>query len=166
MITPKTKQDYLDQVERDSYFAGRWEYFRAVYDIVAGMEPDTILEAGTNGYPLFQGSSTVDVVEGRANMTFDLTQPWPLTDGSMDLFIALQVWEHLEGKQLQATREMMRVCRRAILSMPYCWTDPADTTHYMLTDAEFAEWGLRPTRRLLIPGDRARMIYVIDGGAE
>ncbi len=45
--------------------------------------------------------------------------PWPIDDKAYDLFIALQVWEHLERKQKEAFEEVMRTSKAAILSFPY-----------------------------------------------
>lgn len=47
--------------------------------------------------------------------------PCPIEDKAYDLLIALQVWEHLEGKQQDVFKEVMRVSKMAILSFPYKW---------------------------------------------
>jgi hypothetical protein len=39
--------------------------------------------------------------------TFDATtKPWPINDKQYDLFIALQVWEHLDNKQSRALEKL------------------------------------------------------------
>lgn len=83
--------------------------------------------------------------------------PWPIADKEYDLFIALQVWEHLEGKQYEAFREVMRISKMAILTFPYLWGCPKDDpnypSHYMINENIIAEWILNidPVKTIKIP---------------
>jgi hypothetical protein len=97
--------------------------------------------------------------------------PWPIKDKEYDLFIALQVWEHLAGKQKEAFREAMRTSKMAILSFPYMWDCPIDNAnypeHHMISEEIIREWTLNiePNKIVKIPrtGDRVskgpRIIY-------
>lgn len=97
--------------------------------------------------------------------------PWPIDDKAYDLFIALQVWEHLEGKQKEVFEEVMRTSKAAILSLPYMWDCPKDNAnypeHHMIDEKIISEWTLnvKPKKIIKIPrtGDRVskgpRIIY-------
>jgi len=97
--------------------------------------------------------------------------PWPIGDKKYDLSIALQVWEHLEGKQRSAFKEVMRTSKMAILSFPYMWDCPKDNAnypeHHLIDEKIIGEWTLKiePTKIIKIPrtGDRVskgpRVIY-------
>ena len=97
--------------------------------------------------------------------------PWPIIDKEYDMFIALQVWEHLLGKQKEAFREVMRISRMAILSFPYMWDCPKDNAnypeHHMIDEKIIADWTLNiePIKvvKILRTGERVskgpRIIY-------
>ena len=57
-------------------------------------------------------------------------KPWPINDKQYDLFIALQVWEHLGNKQSRAFREAIRISKAVILSFPYKWNCPKNNANY------------------------------------
>ena len=86
--------------------------------------------------PVVVGADVIDrrvderlVLEPPARLfVHDVTQvPWPFADGEYDLFVALQVFEHLGTSQVAAFHEVGRVARRAIISLPIDWQmdDPA-----------------------------------------
>ena len=56
--------------------------------------------------------------------------PWPIPGGRYDLFVALQVFEHLGTSQRAAFAEVRRVARHAIISLPIEWEmdDPRTRT--------------------------------------
>lgn len=81
-------------------------------------------------------------------------KPWPIADKSYDLFIALQVWEHLDNKQSFAFREVMRVSRAAILSFPYLWHCKKNSLsypeHHMIDEELISNWTLNiPPREIV-----------------
>lgn len=165
MLTLKKQTEYEAALERDPYFRNRWHYFSRVQNIAVAMNPQSILEAGANGFPLFNGSTTADRC-GDCDTRFDLTGDWPFEDDAFDLFIALQVWEHLNGRQAEAAAEMRRVCRRAILSFPFRWQNKNDTTHYNLDDDDFVRWVGVPDRAFTVGEQTKRRIYVFDGRSD
>ena len=57
-------------------------------------------------------------------------KPWPVVDKQYDLFIALQVWEHLSNNQSRAFREVMRISKAVVLSFPYNWDCPENNANY------------------------------------
>ena len=88
-----------------------------------------------------------------------------------DMFIALQVWEHLVGRQREAFNEVMRISKMAILSFPYMWNCPEDNAnypeHHMIDEKIISEWtlGVEPMKIVKIPrtGEKVskgpRLIY-------
>ena len=81
--------------------------------------------------------------------------PWPIGDKRYAAGAALQVWEHLDGKQAAAFAELRRVARFAVLSFPYKWNWPKDLVHHNIDDERIAQWTLNhPMKdRLVVPDD-------------
>lgn len=158
-----TKADFDDICKKDKYFAKRWNYFKVVIEQAKLINPTSVLEVGANGFPMYPESTTLDINK-KVNPTVvqDATiTPWPFKDAQFDLFICLQTWEHLNGKQVDAFREVRRTCKKAIMSFPYKWdwTDPKDI-HYNLEETHFSVWTENlPHRKILVEG---RMIYIFD----
>ncbi len=67
---------------------------------------------------------------------FDI--PWPIRDKQYDIFIALQVWEHLKGKQVEVFKEVPRTSNWAILSFPYKWQ--GNSSHSKITKKKIKKW--------------------------
>lgn len=61
--------------------------------------------------PLFRNSHTMDVSTGcNPTIVHDATKiPWPVSDKAFDMFMSLQVWEHLGSSQADAFREVKRI---------------------------------------------------------
>ncbi len=130
--------------KEDPYYAGRWNYMRKVLDIVERESPEKVLELGPRKAPLVKGSDTMDMRFHGCEITYThdaRTLPWPVEDKKYDMFIALQVWEHLEGKQAEAFREVMRTSRSAVMSFPYKRYFPGDC-HHDIDEKVISEWTL------------------------
>ena len=108
-------QKLLNEDQGD-YFVGRWEYFRVVIDIVHSLNPSSVLELGPGKHTIVKECDVMLKPEddrwGRPVnpvhkfYLHDATEkPWPIPDKKYDLFIALQVWEHLSNKQSRAFRD-------------------------------------------------------------
>jgi hypothetical protein len=112
------------------YYEGRWAYFSEVINII--QENDAWGRPQKYVTKEYEHNATV--------------VPWPIKDKEYDLFIALQVWEHLEGKQKDAFKEVMRTSKMAILSFPYMWDCPKDNAnypeHHMINEEIISEWTL------------------------
>jgi hypothetical protein len=117
---------------RGEYYTGRWEYFKEVIKIIQNENVGSVLELGPGLLPIVKNSDVIMNPQedsfGRPQdicgkvFSFDATiKPWPIMEKQYDLFIALQVWEHLDNKQSRAFREVMRISKMAILSFPYHW---------------------------------------------
>ena len=165
------------------YYEGRWAYFSEVINIIHENEGiSKVLELGPSFQTIVKNS---DIMVKPGNDAWGRPQkyvekiyehdatvvPWPIKDKEYDLFIALQVWEHLEGKQKEAFKEVMRTCKMAILSFPYMWDCPKDNAnypeHHLINKEIISEWTLNiePIKVIQIPrtGDRVskgpRLIY-------
>ena len=173
------------------YFDGRWAYFSEVIALVGASDFESIVEIGPGPVPIAKNADVILnplddqygkplSVSGRTH-TFDATiSPWPMADKQYDLFIGLQVWEHLDNKQTRAFREVMRVARHAVLSFPYLWDGgeekPSHRAHRDIDLALIADWTLHvpPTKVVEIPragpafNQGPRMIYYwdFDGGTK
>ena len=164
-----TKSDYDETVKIDPYQKGRWVYYSKVVEIINKEKPCTVLELGSCGgvapFPMVKGSDTFDLVASRPNWKktyenlayeWDATNtPWPIESQKYDMFVALQVWEHLGNKQEDAFREVLRVSRSAILSFPYLWNVPNDKSHHMISHKRIGIWtlGIKP-EAVIMAGNR------------
>ena len=123
------------------YWDKRWNYISVVIDFLKTIELKTSLELGTNGLNLISTSDTMGI-DGDPTYLHDVTKPFPIKDKQYDIFIALQVFEHLEGNQRAVFREVMRTSKKALLSFPLEWHCPKDPIHHELTHKHFKEWTL------------------------
>lgn len=141
----------------EEYYTGRWEYYKEVVGLIKKLEISTVLELGPGFLPIVSPSdimvSPEDDKYGRPSsatgkvIVHDATiKPWPIQDKQYDLFIALQVWEHLDNKQQRAFREIQRTSKRAILSFPYGWTGgdqtPLHRAHRDIDKQLISDWTL------------------------
>jgi hypothetical protein len=128
----------------------RWDYMSLVIDEIKLLKPSTICEVGTEGISLCKESFILD--HNLDNV------PYPVKDKQFDLFIALQVWEHLHN-QSKAFDEVMRISHNAILSFPYLWNTDKENCHYMITKDKISEWTLGTKPEKVIPV-KNRLVYV------
>jgi hypothetical protein len=104
--------------------------------------------------------------EGRLLVHNATVLPWPAADGAYGLFVALQVFEHLGDRQSAAFREVSRVARHAIISLPIDWEmDDPTNIHHQISNETALSWfaPIVPTRvELGNPGPRKRLVYVFE----
>lgn len=160
-----------------SYYKARVGYLsaaaRAADDLIERRHLTTALELGPNLQPLIVDADVMDRMRrdglrarGRVMIHDATQQPWPVGDRAYDLFVALQVFEHLGTAQAAAFREVRRVARNAILSLPIDWVmaDPRNC-HHLLSEERVLSWfaPVVPTRSVVCdPGRRKRVIYVFE----
>ncbi len=182
-ISPEHPIRAIRKVEFDAMAQGRRYYRdRWGYVAIACREADALierhrlrsaLELGPNLRSIIVGADVMDrktptgiEAEGRV-MVQDATKvPWPIGDQEYDIFVALQVFEHLRDAQNTAFSEVRRIARHAIISLPIDWVmdDPADC-HHRITDERALEWfrPVVPTRSIVHhTGWRKRIIYVFE----
>ena len=178
-VRPITKAEF-DAVAREyPYYRARGRYLSAAAriagELIAIDGATSALELGPFLRPVVVGA---DVIDRRADerlalepparlVVHDVTQvPWPFADGQYDLFVALQVFEHLGTSQSAAFHEVARVARRAIISLPIDWEmDDPRNCHHMISNERALSWfrPWRPTRvEVGNPGSRTRLIYVFE----
>jgi hypothetical protein len=173
-VTPRpiTRAEYDDLAARDPYYRKRWAYFSLAGAMVRVLEREhSITRAlevgpGPRGGGFLVGADTLDL-RGAPTFKHDAgVEPWPVPDQAYDLVVALQVWEHLRGRQLEAFHEAMRVARFVLLSFPYRWRDTNDE-HRMITSETIAAWTCDAPmlRRVLCrePSHRMRLLALFGG---
>jgi len=142
-------------------------------DLIDRRRLRTALEVGPHLRPVIVGADTMELEPSDALsatshlLVHDATStPWPVEDKAYDLFVALQVFEHFHGHQPEAFREVRRVARHAILSLPIDWVmaDPANC-HHQLSNDRVLSWfaPVTPTRIVLgNGGQKKRLLYVFE----
>ena len=127
-LTFITREEYLRGEGRGRYFKGRWAYASKVIGKIRtldGVERVLELGPGPGGRPIVNGADTMGRTlpcDKNCKFIHDARiVPWPFPDKSYDLFIALQVFEHLRGRQREAFAEVRRIAHRAILTLPFQW---------------------------------------------
>ncbi len=121
-MRPVTYEEFNNVAKDDPYYNGRWGYYEKAIEILKYIKFDSALELGPNKLPLIVGSETIDISSG-VNPTYlhdAHVIPWPVK--KYDIFIGLQVLEHLKVKQA-VFLEIMRISDSAIISLPYNWKD-------------------------------------------
>jgi Methyltransferase domain len=176
-IRPVTMAEFDAVAEGKSYYRGRRQYVSAAAaqaeDLIDQHELGSALELGPHIQPLIVGADVmvlkpIDPPTADATVVVhDATRvPWPIADRRYDLFVALQVFEHLGDKQPDAFREVRRVARNAIISLPIDWVmDDPRNCHHMLSQERVLSWfaPVVPTRIVVGNGGRKRrMIYLFE----
>lgn len=162
---------------RFPYYNGRWGYVsKALAEastLIQTHDLRTALELGAPVRPIIFGADVIDI---RARPELDPTvpitihdatkTPWPVGDKAYDLFIALQVLEHLRDRQREAFLEVRRVSRHAIISLPIDWEmDDPRNCHHRISQERALAWfaPIVPTRIVQgTGGHRRRLIYVFE----
>lgn len=157
------------------YYKNRWPYLSMAAKLAAALKPETALELGPYMIPVLVGSDVMDVrdnvpaSQNRVKLKWDATKtPWPVEDKAYDVFVALQVWEHLGDAQAEAFKEVRRIAKTAVLSFPFRWKlKDTSNCHHMVDSNTIKRWtlGTEPTKRVIIdePDPRyRRAIYVFD----
>jgi hypothetical protein len=162
---------------RFPYYEGRWSYTSVAMaqasSLIKRRHLKTALELGAPLRPIIVGAHVMDVIarpelDPRVPITVhDATQtPWPFGDKSFDLFVALQVFEHLGDQQVEAFREVRRIARNAILSLPIGWElENTLDKHHGISNEKALSWfaPIVPTRVIEgSGGKRRRLIYVFE----
>jgi hypothetical protein len=176
-IRPLRNFELIDLGIAEPYYRPRRVYMNAAGRIAAEMIErkglQTALELGPHLRSLIVGADVMDIVhndrlrsEGRLVVHDATRAPWPFPNKTYDLFVGLQVFEHLGTRQPDAFLEVRRVARNAILSLPIDWVmaDPGNC-HHMLTHERVLSWfaPIVPTRVAVgNGGHRRRLLYVFE----
>ncbi len=176
-IRPIDKAEFDQLAARAPYYRARWGYMSVVgalaEDLILRRELTTALELGAHLRPVIVGADVMALshlddleAEGQEIIHDATVAPWPVADKAYDLFVALQVFEHLHGMQPETFAEVRRVAKHAIVSLPIDW-EMADKTdcHHMLSNETVLSWfaPLKPTRiELGNGGSKKRFVYVFE----
>lgn len=155
----------------DKYYQGREKYLGKVIEIIndqiigKGLPFNSVLELGPYKLPIVEGADVMDKNINLVDIKYkqDATKiPWPIKDKAYDLFIALQVWEHLGNRQKEAFKEVMRISKMAILSFPYKWT-VGHQNHLGIDEKVISEWtlGVKPVFTEIV-SRRAIYFFIFD----
>lgn len=174
------KNDFIKKVEelQNSYwtktFRDRWKYISPVIDELKKINPSSMLEIGAYQINLSSISDNMDLKEENIDLhnlnnkkyIQDATNlPWKISDKKYDCVLALQVFEHLKGKQLGVFNEIRRISQAAILSFPYLWDIPGNC-HHMIDKNIISEWTNNMTPKKIISlgpnSPRQRIIYIFE----
>ncbi len=176
-IRPLRRDEFQAMADANPYYSRRWGYTsHALVEALRLIVRDrltTALELGAPVRPVIVGAHVMDY---RARDEFETgppltihdatVVPWPFADKSFDLFVALQVFEHLGDRQREAFLEVRRIARHAIVSLPIDWImdDPTDI-HHMISEERALSWfaPLAPSRTIEhLTGRRKRLIFVFE----
>jgi len=153
-----TRADFDATEAADPYYRHRWPYLRQAAAWARELAPRCAIELGPYRLPILPEADTMDRCSHPRPPTIlhdAMIAPWPIQDRAYDLFIALQVWEHLGSSQAAAFREVQRVARAAILSFPYRWNCPDRPDHHGIDEARIAEWTChKPPAEVVHAGSR------------
>jgi SAM-dependent methyltransferase len=176
-IRPITRKSFDRMATDYPYYRGRWRYTSVALAEVARIIHDhdvrTALELGAPVKPILDGAHVMDIkARPELDPSVEITvhnairTPWPFEDNAFDLFVALQVFEHLKDQQPEVFREVRRIARHAIISLPIEWPmdDPTDA-HHMIPESRVLGWfaPVVPTRIVQgNAGPKRRMVYVFE----
>jgi len=141
-IRPLVKPEFDRLAARFPYYRNRWAYTSVVCDVASEIIDRhalrSALELGPFKRSTIVGADVMDrlshpdlELEGRLIVHDATVLPWPIADQAYDLFVGLQVFEHLDDRQAVAFGEVRRIARHAIISLPIDWEmkDPTNVHH-------------------------------------
>ena len=173
------KAEFEAIAKRYPYYRSRGRYMSVAAslagDLIEAHGLQSALELGPHLRPVIVGADVMDItaqpdlqIPPAARVVLhDATKaPWPIADRQYDLFVALQVFEHLGTAQNAAFQEVRRVARHALISVPIDWEmDDPRNCHHRISQERALAWfqPLVPSRvEVGNPGSRKRLIYVFE----
>jgi hypothetical protein len=121
-------------------YIDRWEYWRVVVNCLKVINPESCLELGAREKSIVLDGDTMNKCsyEDLTYMWNAFKQPWPIKNKQYDVFVALQVWEHLKGNQNKVFKEVVRISNWAILSFPFKWR--GNSSHSKINKSKISRW--------------------------
>ena len=159
----------------DKYYENRWEYLNELIEEIKKIDDvEKTLEIGPFRSPLVVGGDIIDITDSNLDYyPFEIGKfikhdciktPYPIEDKTYDLVIASQVLEHLgiHGEQRDVFKELKRISKKAIISLPYMWFAPTERDHHMIEERMINYWtdNYKPIFKQ-ITGEGARRIILI-----
>ena len=176
-IRPLNRRDFRAIAKRYPYYRTRRRYISGACalagDLIDTRGLSSALELGPYLRTVIIGADVMDLrrqsklVSSGQFVIHDATSvPWPIADKSYDLFVALQVFEHLGDSQPDAFREVCRIARNAIISLPIDWDmeDPSNCHHQISHDRALSWFSpVVPTQvHVGNGGPQKRLVYVFE----
>lgn len=169
-------KDIFDEVEKENpYYKGRWKYYSEIINLLMEMEDiHSVLEFGPYTLPYVIGTDIMDQTDAyKSEYPFEIGKlivhnctlfPLPVEDKSYDLVIACQVMEHfgIIRQQVNFFNELERICKKAIISLPYKWFRPFHRDHHMIDEHVISYWSnnRKPVFEM-IAGESLRNLRII-----
>jgi len=167
-------KNYLEKIKKlnDPYwnqsFDGRWVYMDPVVKELELISPKTAIELGSYKISLMNFSDNMGLDEKffdpnnlkNKNYIFDAKKtPWPIRDKEYDVFVALQVLEHLSPNQSDVFKEIKRISKKCILTLPYKWDAPGNKNHHNITDDIISNWTNQetPYKKIVLGKNKNRL---------
>ncbi|MCK9362137.1 MAG: hypothetical protein M0P74_00820 [Syntrophales bacterium] len=130
-------------------YRARWQYHAAAIDWIRELgisDPKQVLEIGTFGAGLVNGSDRMDLPSGEWQeespgiIRHDARiLPWPFASRRYKLLIALRVWHHLFPVQGECFREAKRIAKQLIIECP-----EVEAVGQGISRDKFIEWNGAP----------------------
>lgn len=151
------------------YYNKRWRYFKEAIDLVcnSGLEFSNGIELGCYKFSILRDCDIMDKTEYIVGSILHDANivPWNIPDKKYDIFIALQVLEHLKD-QKAVFREIQRISNNALISLPYKWPHPEGlkwNRHYGIDEDLIFEWtGRNPDISTIVDNRRIINFYRFD----
>ncbi len=172
-----TREEFASLHKRYAWYKIRAPYMSAASlaaaDLLARHGLRSALELGPHLRPIVTGADAMELnaretPEGaRSLIVHDATiTPWPFGDRAYDLFVGLQVFEHLGTSQREAFAEVTRVAKHAIISLPIDWVckDPTNCHHQISNERALSWFAPRIPQRIIEgnPSPSSRLVYVFE----
>lgn len=149
-----TKKEVITFQPDDPYYdEQRWDmyYQEMVEELLKLRGINSVLELGPYKAPFIEGCDVMDrwdfseyfPLKVNKVILHDCSEvPFPIKDKEYDLVIACQCLEHfgIRGEQVDAFKEIARISKKAIVSLPYKWYRPRDRDHHMIDERVFDDW--------------------------
>ena len=176
-IRALTRPEFAEMAAVFPYYNGRWRYMSAALGqastLIRRDGLTSALELGAPVRPVIVGADVMDIkARPELGPTIPITihdatkAPWPIDDKAYDLFVALQVFEHLGDRQREAFLEVRRVARHAIISLPIDWEmDDPRNCHHRISNERVLSWFAPISPARVIEGNggqHRRLIYVFE----
>jgi len=137
----------------------RWKYHSKAIEVIKRNPPDNpseVLEMGTMGISLVNGSHTIDYSDKWNIENFTPTYvhdarkiPWPIKNKQYKWFIALRVFHHLAPKQKQCFYEACRIAENVIIVVPYKGRHKNKINRKNISIYDFYKWNNNTGPKLL-----------------
>jgi len=149
-----TKKEVITFQPDDPYYnEKRWDqyYQEIVEELLKLRDINSVLELGPYKAPFIEGSDVMDHRDYSEFFPLDINKviihdcsevPYPIKDKEYDLVIASQCIEHfgIYGQQVNIFKELSRISKKAIVSLPYKWYRPLARDHHMIDERVFNAW--------------------------